>query len=76
METIVEQTKFYKTSAEGVELFEREDFQKTIMPKVIEFCATHDIAAKPTVAYGQGDAQLRFDTQFMGWLPPSERLWA
>lgn len=65
METIVTQTRFYKTAAEGMGLFERADFQKTIMPKVIEFCATHDIAAKPTVSFGEGQAQLRFDTQFM-----------
>ena len=65
METIVEQTKFYKTAADGIGLFERADFQNTIMPKVIEFCATHDIATKPTVVYGTGSGQLRFDTTFM-----------
>lgn len=65
MEVIVQQTKFYKTASDGVGLFEREDFQNTIMPKVIEFCATHDIASKPSVAYGTGDAQLRFDSRFM-----------
>lgn len=65
METIVKQTKFYKTAAEGMELFGRADFQNTIMPKVMDFCASHDIAAKPTVSYGDGSSQLTFDPQFM-----------
>ncbi len=65
METIVDQTKFYKTAADGTALFDRDDFQNTIMPKVVEFCATHDIADKATVVFGEGQGQLRFDTQFM-----------
>ena len=65
METIVQQTKFYKTAADGAALFERADFQNQIMPKVIEFCATHDIAEKPSVVYGTDAGQLRFDTSFM-----------
>lgn len=66
MKLIVEQTKFYKTPAEGLGLFEKEAFQSTIMPRVIDFCATHGIIdAKPSVAYGEDTAQLRFDTSFM-----------
>jgi len=65
METIVSQTKFYKTAADGSALFDRADFQNTIMPKVVEFCATHDIADKATVVFGEGEGQLLFDTQYM-----------
>ena len=65
METIVDQTKFYKTAADGTALFDKADFQNTIMPKVVEFCATHDIADKATVSFGADAAQLRFDTQYM-----------
>ncbi len=66
MKIIVEQTKFYATPADGSALFERADFQSTIMPRVVDFCASHDIIdAKPTISYGADDAQLKFDTSFM-----------
>jgi len=66
MKTIVQQTKFYKTPETGMELFGRADFQNTIMPKVVDFCATHDIITnKPTISYDTTEAQLRFDTSYM-----------
>ena len=66
MKKIVVQTKFYKTPDEGVGLFEKEAFKTTLMPRVVDFCATHDIIeAKPTVSFDGSDAQLKFDTSFM-----------
>lgn len=67
MKTIVEQTKFYKTPDEGIGIFSREDFQKTLMPRVVDFCASHGlIETKPTIDYASGGSgQLRFDTSFM-----------
>ena len=47
---------------------ETQDYLKD---KVVEFCATHDIADKPTVIFGEGSGQLRFDTSYM----KQARLW-
>lgn len=67
MKTIVQQTKFYKTPAAGTGLFERADFQSTLMPRVIDFCESHKIVdTKPTVGYKAGGGeQLQFDTTYM-----------
>jgi hypothetical protein len=66
MKVIVEQTKFYKTADEGLTLFNKPEFQSTLMPRVIDFCATHGIIdEKPAVSFGSSSAALRFDTSFM-----------
>ncbi len=64
METVVKQTKFYKTPAEGIAVFEGAGLGP-IMKKVTDFCVKRQIVEKrPT--YGPGkDVQLRFDTSYM-----------
>ncbi len=70
MKLVVQQTKFYKTPDAGIALFEKESFQNEIMPKVVDFCVSHDIVAdKPTISFTKGaTAQLRFDTLYMSKL--------
>ena len=69
MKTVVTQTKFYKNAAEGMALFAKPDFQNTTMPAVVDFCAANGIVdTKPSIAFGQGDAQLRFEPLYMGRL--------
>ena len=66
MEIVVEETLMYKTAQEGIELFEKVGFKETTMPTVVEFCVSHDIVAeKPTIGFGDADAQLNFDTAYM-----------
>ena len=66
MKIVVEQTKFYKTPADAVSLFESSAFQNEIMPKVVDFCVSHDIVgAQPKVGYGDAAAQLNFDTTYV-----------
>lgn len=66
MEVVVQETKMYATPDAGAGLFEKEAFQKTTMPAVIEFCVTHDIVSeKPTVGFGDATAQLNFDASHM-----------
>ena len=67
MQEIVKQTKFYNTPEAGMAIFNRADFQTEIMPKVVDFCASHDIVStKPSIGYTAGGGeQLKFDTSFM-----------
>ncbi|QDV75855.1 hypothetical protein [Botrimarina mediterranea] len=66
MEIVVQETKMYATPDAGVGLFEKEEFQGTTMPAVVEFCVTHDIVSeKPTVGFGDAAAQLNFDASYM-----------
>ena len=66
MKTIVVQTKFYKTPDEGLGLFEKEEFKSTLMPRVVDFCATHDIIeTRPSISFDGSEAQLKFDTSYM-----------
>lgn len=70
MEVVVQETQMYKTAADGVGLFEKEAFQKTTMPTVIDFCLSHDIVEeKPTVGFGEASAQLNFDASYMKAMP-------
>lgn len=66
MKTVVKQTVFYSTPADGIELFTGAELPKT-METVVDFCVSHEIVgSKPTVAYGSGaDAQLLFDPSYM-----------
>jgi NitT/TauT family transport system substrate-binding protein len=65
MEEVVTQTAFYKTPDAGTELYSSEPF-KTTMGKVLAFCTSHGMVDKePSIVYGQGDGQLRFDTSYM-----------
>ena len=66
MKVVVEQTRFYKTPDAAIELFTKDSFQNDTMPRVVDFCATHDIvASKPTVGYGDTSVQLNFDTSYI-----------
>lgn len=66
MEVVVQETLMYKTPAEGVALFEKEAFQQTTTPAVVEFCLTHDILAEePTLGFGDAATQLNFDASYM-----------
>ena len=66
MKVVVQQTKFYETPEAGIELFSNSEFQLAIMPKVVNFCASHGIIEnKPSIAFGTGEAQLRFDSSYM-----------
>jgi NitT/TauT family transport system substrate-binding protein len=66
MQTVVEQTKFYKTPADAMALFQQEAFQQEIMPRVIDFCVSHGIVEqKPKVGFGDTSAQLNFDTKYI-----------
>lgn len=66
MKVIVQQTKFYKTPEEGIGIFTKPEFRDTLMPRVIDFCASHGIIdGKPSVSFENEAAQLRFDTSFM-----------
>jgi len=67
MKKVVQQTKFYKTPAEGTALLTGAELPK-IMEKVVGFCASHDIVPKkPVVGYGASaaDAMLRFDPSYI-----------
>ena len=69
MKKVVQQTQFYKTSAEGLGLFKGKDLPG-IMEKVVAFCVSHDIVdKKPVVGYGEkaaaSDAMLRFDPTYI-----------
>ena len=66
MKIVVQQTRFFKSPEEALGLYEGEKFQNDTMPKVVEFCVSHDIVdSPPNVAFGDAAAQLNFDTQFI-----------
>ena len=66
MKIVVEQTKFYKTPDEALGLFDKQEFQEETMPRVVDFCVSHDIVGeKPTVRFGDADVQLNFDTTYI-----------
>ncbi len=66
MEVVVEETQMYSTPAEGIALFEKAEFQGKTMPMVVDFCESHDIVAeKPSVGFGDAEAQLNFDGSYM-----------
>ncbi len=63
MKIVVEQTKFYKTPDEALELLGKDTFRNTTMPKVVKFCVDQDIcASEPTVSFDGAEAQLAFDS--------------
>ncbi len=69
MKKVVQQTRFYKTPAEGRALFTGADLPG-IMEKVVAFCVSHDIVPRaPKVGYGSragaADAKLLFDPSYM-----------
>ncbi len=66
MKKVVEQTRFYKTPKDGLDVFKGEQLPK-IMATVVDFCVAHDIVKqKPSLAFGGGqDAQLVFDPTYI-----------
>ncbi|MBN1900077.1 hypothetical protein JW926_01975 [Candidatus Sumerlaeota bacterium] len=71
MKTVVKQTKFFGTPEQGVEILEGDKMRKEIMPRVVDFCVSHDIVPKkPAIGYGDktvggADADLRFDARYI-----------
>jgi len=69
METVVKQTKFFKTAAEGIANFESENTPK-IMETIIAFEKAHEmLKTDPSMGYGTKesapDASFRFDPSYM-----------
>jgi NitT/TauT family transport system substrate-binding protein len=69
MKKVVQQTKFYSTSKEGLDLLTGQEL-KTIMKKVVDFCAGHEITpSAPKVGYGSKQeapgVALRFDPTYI-----------
>jgi ABC-type nitrate/sulfonate/bicarbonate transport system substrate-binding protein len=66
MRTVVQQTVFYKTPADALQLFESNSFREQTMPTVVEFCLSHGIIdSKPSVSFGGDAAQLRFQSDIL-----------
>jgi NitT/TauT family transport system substrate-binding protein len=66
MKTVVKQTRFYSTPAEGLALFTGDALRQT-MNKVVGFCVEKEIVDRPpALGYGEsGDVALRFDPSFI-----------
>lgn len=66
MEVVVKETQMYATPKDGIELFEKTEFKDKTMPMVVDFCSAHDMLdEKPSVGFGDADAQLNFDASYM-----------
>jgi ABC-type nitrate/sulfonate/bicarbonate transport system substrate-binding protein len=66
MKIVVQQTRFYKTPAEGIALFTSEKFRNEIMPQVVQFCLDNDIVpSKPSVKFDDSAAQMNLTTQYL-----------
>jgi ABC-type nitrate/sulfonate/bicarbonate transport system substrate-binding protein len=65
MVQIVKETEFYKTPDLGRALYTSDEFKGT-MDKVLKFCTDGQMVDRaPTLVYGTGDGDLRFDPTFM-----------
>ena len=69
MEKVVQQTKFYGTPDEGIEVLTGAELPKT-METVVGFCESHGIVdQKPSLSFGDAgnasDAALRFDASYI-----------
>ncbi len=67
MRTIVEQTSFYSTPDQGMEILAEEKLSP-IMERVVRFCLGHQmIDEEPQLGYGSASqAALRFDSSYIG----------
>jgi NitT/TauT family transport system substrate-binding protein len=70
MKLVVEQTKFYSTSKEGLQLFSSEKFRNETMPSVVNFCVLHDIVPKSDsielrIGFNDERALLNFSTKYL-----------
>lgn len=66
MRICVKETRFYDTSAKGIEIFTKPEFRKT-METVVRTCKSIGILADktPTIGYGDASKQLNFETKYM-----------
>jgi ABC-type nitrate/sulfonate/bicarbonate transport system substrate-binding protein len=69
METVVKQTKFYSTPAEGIKILSSDE-TKAIMDKVVKFCVSHQVVpSTPKVGFGDKkaapDTNFRFDPTYI-----------
>lgn len=66
MKKVVEQTRFYKTPEDALELFNGATLKET-MEKVVDFCVQYEIVQEaPEIAYGaEDDAAVRFDPTYI-----------
>lgn len=66
MRIVVEQTKFYKSADDARSLFTSEKFRDETMPKVVEFCVSHEIVdSNPRIGFDDDSTQLNFTTQYL-----------
>jgi ABC-type nitrate/sulfonate/bicarbonate transport system substrate-binding protein len=66
MKQVVQQTRFYKTPAEGLELLRSDKFRQVTMPAVADFCEKQEMfQVRPTVGFDSGDTQLNFDSSHL-----------
>lgn len=66
MKQVVKETRFYATPEAALKLIESEKFQNETMPQVVDFCESHEIVdKKPSVGFGQANADLNFDTRYL-----------
>ncbi len=72
METVVEQTRFYKTPDEALTLFASKKFQETTTPDVVEFCISQGIidatelpAGANQVGFNDDKALLNFSDKYL-----------
>jgi NitT/TauT family transport system substrate-binding protein len=66
MKQVVQQTRFFKTPSEGLELMRSNKFQKETMPAVADFCEKQEMfQTRPTFGFDTAEAQLNFDTSHL-----------
>jgi hypothetical protein len=66
MKTVVTQTKFFGTAAEGTAILTGSELPG-IMAKVTEFCVSHEIVGRsPSIAFGaESSGDLTFDPSYI-----------
>ena len=65
MKTVVQQTQFYKSAAEGKALMTSAEFQET-MKTVSQFCVEQDLVENPQYGFGsEAGKQLLFDPSYL-----------
>lgn len=66
MQVVIQETKFYWTPQDGIDLFKGQTFPKT-METVVKTCQKIGVLEKdlPTIGYGDSTKQLNFDVQYM-----------
>jgi ABC-type nitrate/sulfonate/bicarbonate transport system substrate-binding protein len=66
MKQVVEQTRFYKTPAEGLSLMKNDQFRQVTMPAVADFCVSQEMFTEsPSIGFDSGEAQLEFDSSYL-----------